>query len=89
MLPTLEELWEMREMDIMEADREQLADIGDIHIDENKTVGERIAEFLEQARNPYLMKAGEYILKFDYTDCGKDLEERLLEYVSGLTKSRS
>jgi len=78
----------MKEADIMQADRNQLADISNIEIDKSKSVESRIRTYLEQVGNPFLVKAGEYILKFTYADCDKDLDDRMVEYVSKMSKIR-
>ena len=88
MLPTIEELQEMKEMDIMQADREQLADICSLEIDKSKPLDSRIRSYLEQVHNPFLVKAGEYVLKFKYMDCDKDMDDRMVEYVTKMTKIR-
>lgn len=85
---TIEELQRMKEADIMQADRNQLVDINDIEIDKSKSVESRIRTYLEQAGNPFLVKAGEYILKFTYADCDKDMDDRMVEYVSKMSKIR-
>ncbi len=85
---TIEELQRMKEADIMQADREQLSDIGSIEIDKSKSVESRIKSYLEQVGNPFLVKVGEYILKFTYADCDGDLDDRMVEYVSRMSKIR-
>ena len=83
---TIEELQRMREADIMQADRDQLVDIDSVEIDKNRSVESRIRAYLEQVGNPFLVKAGEYILKFTDGDCDKDLDDRMVEYVSKMSK---
>lgn len=83
---TIEELQRMKDADIMQADRDQLVDINSIEIDKSKSVESRIRTYLEQAGNPFLVKAGEYILKFTYADCDKDMDDRMVEYVSKMSK---
>lgn len=85
---TIEELQSMRQADIMQADREQLTDIEAIEIDKSKSVETRIRTYLEQVENPFLVRAGEYILKFSYADCDKDMDDRMVEYVARMTKIR-
>ena len=85
---TVEELQHMKEADIMQADRDQLVDINSIEIDKNRSVESRIRNYLEQVGNPFLVKAGEYILKFTYADCGKDMDDQMVEYVSRMSKIR-
>lgn len=79
----------MREADIMLADRAQLADISTLEIEEHRPVKDRIQSYLEQAGNPFLVKVGDYVLKLNYAEDGKDMEDRMLEYVSGMTRIRS
>ena len=85
---TIEELQRMKDADIMQADRDQLVDINSIEIDKSKSVESRIRTYLEQAGNPFLVKAGEYILKSAYADCDKDMDDRMVEYVSKMSKIR-
>ena len=85
---TMEELQRMREADIMLADRAQLADISTLEIEEHRPVKDRIQYYLEQVGNPFLVKVGDYVLKLNYAEDGKDMEDRMLEYVSGMTKIR-
>lgn len=85
---TMEELQRMREADIMLADRAQLTDISTLEIEEHRPVRDRIQSYLEQVGNPFLVKVGDYVLKLNYAEDGKDMEDRMLEYVSGMTKIR-
>lgn len=85
---TIEELQRMKQEDIMQADREQLTDIDSIEIDKSRSVENRIKAYLEQVKNPFLVKAGEYILKFSYADCDKDMDDRMVEYVTRMSKIR-
>lgn len=77
---TAEELQRMSEADIRQADREQLTDLGRIAIDRTQTSEERRQSYLMQAGNPYLVRSGEYVLKFRYADSEKTFEECMEEY---------
>ena len=83
---TMEELQKMRDADIMEADRAQLADISDLKIDREEPVENRIRSYLEQTGNPFLVKSGEYILKFTYGEKEKDMNDRMAEYVERIAR---
>ena len=63
---SIEELKRMQDMDVMELDRKELADIQDIVIDTTKSVSSRIRSFLEQTGNPFAMNVGEYILQIGF-----------------------
>lgn len=80
---SMEELIAMRQMDVMEADRNYLADIRNVNIDTNKPVREKVLEFLNAVHNPYLVLSGDCVLKFDYDDRGgKDIDDRMFIYIS-------
>lgn len=81
-----EELHKMRDMDIMEADRDTLVDISEIRIDDSRPVEERMEDYLKQARNPYLLKSGDYVLKLCYQEDGESLEERMKSYLDAITQ---
>lgn len=79
MLPTIEELQQMRDMDIMELDRAQLANAEGIVIDTEKSVEKRITSFMEQAKNPFALNVGEYILQVGFVeDTSDSIDDRLL-----------
>lgn len=79
MLPTIEELQRMRNMNIMELDREQLTNIEDIVIDTEASVENRIRSFMEQTKNPFAFNVGEYILQVGYMeDTEETIDDRLL-----------
>lgn len=85
---TMEELQRLQEADIMTADRVQLTDICTLEIEKHRAVKDRIQSYLEQVGNPFLVKVGDYVLKLNYADNGRDMEERMMEYVSEMTKIR-
>lgn len=83
---TLERLQQMREIDIYEVGKEQLIDMDKIQIDKKQTVKNRIKGYLKQTGNPFFVKSGKYILKFEYSDCDKDISDCMIEYISKATQ---
>lgn len=76
---SIEELKRMQDMDIMELDRKELADIRDIVIDTTKSVSSRIRSFLEQTGNPFAMNVGEYILQIGFMEGAEDsIDDRMI-----------
>ncbi|MCI9478848.1 MAG: hypothetical protein HFI21_07600 [Lachnospiraceae bacterium] len=76
---SIEELKRMQDMDIMELDRKELADIQDIVIDTTKSVSSRIRSFLEQTGNPFAMNVGEYILQIGFMEGAEDsIDDRMI-----------
>lgn len=77
----LEEVANMRDMDIREADRDTLADILEIKIDGNLSDAEKRKEFMRQIKNPYLYRQGEYTVKLSFADTDATLTDCLKEYI--------
>lgn len=76
---SIEELKRMQDMDIMELERKELADIQDIVIDTTKSVSSRIRSFLEQTGNPFAMNVGEYILQIGFMEgAGDSIDDRMI-----------
>ncbi len=55
----------------------ELVDIQDVHVDQNLTKEERVAEFVRQIRNPYCFKCGKFIVHARYAEDGDSLEDCL------------
>ena len=71
----------MKDIDIREADREALADILEIKIDESLSDEEKREEFIRQIKNPYLYRQGDYVVKLSFSDTDATLTDRLKEYI--------
>ena len=79
MLPTIEQLRHMRDMDIRELKRDELVHIEDIVIDTEKSVESRARSFIEQAGNPFAMIVGEYILQIGFAEGTEELiDDRMI-----------
>ena len=68
-------------MSIGKIDRNALVDIRDVVIDTSLPKVERIKNFLQQVKNPYIYKHGKYVVKIGFTDTNITLEERLTDYI--------
>ena len=55
---TAEDHRKFLEMDFSDAKLEELTDIGKIRIDRKKSVEEKKRQYLNQVKNPYLVKVG-------------------------------
>lgn len=77
---TLEELSRLKKIPIMELRREELSDAGEIVIDSSKSQNQRVRSFLEQVKNPFAQKVGEYILQIGYMEDARDtLDDRMVQ----------
>ena len=88
MLPTGEEWDKMKQADVRTADKSQLIDLCEVEINPDTALEERIASYLEKVKNPYLVRIGDYAVKFSYQESGEVIEKRLLSYILETTKIR-
>ena len=72
---TAEEHRKFLEMDFSDAKLDELADIGKIRIDRNKSVEERKRQYLNQVKNPYLVKVGDTMVKIRFANNGVSFED--------------
>ena len=56
---------------------ENLVDIRDVKVDKNLPRAERIRSFMQQIKNPYRFRCGDFIVNTRFADSGKTLEECL------------
>ena len=82
-----EKLRQMRDMGIREVPREELMDIREIQMDRTLPKEERRRHYQEQTGNPYLVRCGEYVVRFSYAQDGKTMNECILDYVSHLLRT--
>lgn len=80
----MQTLKDMSEIDINTVSKESLVDIKDVIIDMNKGKQERISEFFRQIKNPYCFVCNGMIVKMNFNNCEKTLEEKLDSYFLSL-----
>ncbi len=81
MLPTLEELNEMAQIDIREVDRSQLVDIDSVKINADLPVEARIKDYIRQVKNPYCYLSHGVVVKIGFKG-KRTLEDCLKSCVS-------
>jgi len=72
---TAEDHRKFLEMDFSDAKLEELADIGKISIDRKKSVEEKKRQYLNQVKNPYLVKVGDTMVKIRFANNGVSFED--------------
>ena len=72
---------EMKNVDVRTVKREELADIREVKVNKEKKQEGQIREYLEQIKNPYCYKYGEYIVKIGFEDTTVTLTDRLQELI--------
>ena len=72
---TAEDHRKFLEMDFSDVTLEELTDIGKIRIDRKRSVEERKRQYLNQVKNPYLVKAGDTMVKIRFANNGVSFED--------------
>lgn len=76
---SIEKLMRMQSINIMDLEREELANAEDIVIDITKCVESRIKSYIEQTGNPFAQNVGEYILQIGFMEGTMDLiDDRMI-----------
>lgn len=78
---TASELQQMRTLDPLCVDKNTLVDIESIQINMELPREERIVDFIEQIKNPYLFRCGDLVVQSVFSDSGVTLTERLKQYL--------
>lgn len=72
---TVDEHRRFLEADFADAKLEELIDISKIRIDRSRTVERRKKQYLRAAKNPYLVKVGDTMVKIRFANNGISFEE--------------
>ena len=65
----------------MNIDINEIDNIDDIEINEEIDVDERIIDFINKVKNPYVFNIDGYIVKFSYSDNDIDLDTCVIESI--------
>lgn len=76
----------MSKISVPEANRNALVDIATVHIDTSLPAAERMEDYLQQIKNPYLFRSGNLIVRIRFDPEGKDLCEMLKRHFIGLKR---
>jgi hypothetical protein len=78
-----EELEKMRQMEVTTVNPNELVDMKEVEIDSNMDEMEKIIDYIEKIKNPYVFKYGDYVVKLEFdNESGVTLQE-LMEELAG------
>ena len=77
---TLEKLQAMKESASGPVDKKTLVDIRDVQINQGLPVADRILEFINLTKNPYLYKYGDRVVRISFAETDVTFEERMKGY---------
>ncbi len=72
----------LKNVDLLTVDRDELVDIRDVKINTDLPQEERMKDFVKQIKNPYCYKHGKYTVKLSFDETsGRTLQELLEAYI--------
>lgn len=80
---TKNELEKLKEKSFDDYDINDLIDISQIEIDNSKQVHERICDFIDKVKNPYIFKVGKTPVRVRFAENGPTLNECLIKLLTG------
>jgi hypothetical protein len=83
---TIAELDRMSQIEIDTADKTKLVDIQTIKIDPLQSAAQRMENYLEQIKNPYLFLCGETAVRIRFEPEEKSLVNKLKNYFISIKK---
>lgn len=81
---TEEQLEIFRRTDIHTVNRDELVDISMVYIDTALPRQERMESYIEQIKNPYCFKCGQFAVKVSFAEDSMSLQDRLVEHLRTL-----
>lgn len=78
------DLTKLEDIDIKTVEKESLAELSSITINPDLKKEERLAEYIQQIRNPYCFVCDGIVVKVSFNKTGKSLEETLSNYFLSL-----
>lgn len=79
-IKTMVDLEQLRYVNPDEVNRNDLVDIQDIVVESRLPKEERIADFIQKVKNPYLCKCGNMVVQSVFEETDITLTERLTQY---------
>ena len=77
---TMLDLEQLRSVNPDEVNRSELVDIQDIMVESHLPKKERIADYIQKIKNPYLCKCGNMVVQSVFEETDITLIDRLIQY---------
>lgn len=79
-----QDLIKMKNTDIRTVSRDELVDIDTVKINVNNTPEQKVNEYINQIKNPYCFLCGGYVVKLEYSDEGRTIEDCFIKMIESL-----
>ena len=74
-----------KNIDIKTVDKTKLVDITTVKINPQDTPEKKMKDYIEQVKNPYCFLCNGYVVKLEFSDGDKSIEDCLINYINSLT----
>lgn len=74
----------MKNTDVRTVDKSSLVDLKDVSINPKASPQEKTLEYIRQIKNPYCFLCNGYVVKLEFSDGEKTIEDCFLEYIDTL-----
>lgn len=81
---TMSKFVEMKHTDVRTVDRNELVDIATVKINPKDPVEKKMQDYVEQIKNPYCFLCNGYVVKLEFADNNKSIEDCVVDYMSTL-----
>jgi len=81
-----EKIQKCRNQELHDVDPSEVDEISSIKVDKRKSSNERILDFLNTTKNPYIFKVNGRLVKIGFSDSGKTADECLTSVLKSLYK---
>lgn len=79
-----EKLKRCKDIDLGEVDIDEVDDLDRIKISRKKSKEERIIDFINETKNPYVFKVNGRLVKLEFTDNGKKAEDAITNVIKSI-----
>ena len=81
----MKDIVNMKNVDIKTVDKTQLVDIASVKINPKDTPEKKMQDYIKQVKNPYCFLCIGYVVKLEFSDGDKSIEDCLINYINSLT----
>lgn len=81
---SLLELYKLQDVDLSDVKVEDLVDIRTVNINSQLSQPNRLLDFLNQIKNPYCYRHGDFVVQIGFSNTEVTLTERLNEYLKNV-----
>lgn len=75
-----------KDIDLSEVNIDEVDDLNEIRISRKKSKKERIIDFINKTKNPYIFKVNGRLVKLEFTNNGRKAEDAIARIIKSLYK---